>query len=241
MFARGGPTFFELARQALSSTERGYDLLAPKFDKTPFRTPDLILRGMVPILEQLGPVATAVDVCCGTGAATEAIFPYVTERIVGIDMSRGMIEQAEKNLTPANGPPATEFVQANVLTMDVAALGRPFDLAVTFGANGHILPKDERQFVRQVAAMLKPGGRFLFVTGYAPPIYSPAYLIPAGFNLAMRLRNLIIRPPFIMYYLTFLLPEVKTLLESEGFAVKEHLGLFGPYLKSLRLIEAVKS
>jgi hypothetical protein len=33
----------ELARQALSSVEGGYDLLAPKFDHTPFRTPDGVL------------------------------------------------------------------------------------------------------------------------------------------------------------------------------------------------------
>ena len=39
MFHPQGPTFWELARQALSSTQRGYDLLAPKFDFTPFRTP----------------------------------------------------------------------------------------------------------------------------------------------------------------------------------------------------------
>ena len=43
MFDPEGPTLFELARQALSSTEHGYDLLAPKFDVTPFRTPDAIL------------------------------------------------------------------------------------------------------------------------------------------------------------------------------------------------------
>ena len=45
MFRPGGPTFVELARQALSSVERGYDLLAPKFDLTPFRTHDELLEG----------------------------------------------------------------------------------------------------------------------------------------------------------------------------------------------------
>ena len=52
MFHPKGPSFFELVEQALSSTERGYDLLAPKFDYTPFRTPDEILevvrRGWLP-------------------------------------------------------------------------------------------------------------------------------------------------------------------------------------------------
>lgn len=40
MFHPKGPSFVELAKQCLSSTERGYDLLAPKFDYTPFRTPE---------------------------------------------------------------------------------------------------------------------------------------------------------------------------------------------------------
>jgi len=33
----------ELAVQALSSVEGGYDLLAPKFDRTPLHTPDRVL------------------------------------------------------------------------------------------------------------------------------------------------------------------------------------------------------
>src|SRR5690606_27293512 len=69
MFHPGGPTFRELMRQALSSTDEGYDLLAPKFDKTPFRTPDALLEAMVPHFGA-APVRTALDVCCGTGAAT---------------------------------------------------------------------------------------------------------------------------------------------------------------------------
>ena len=35
MFSPQGPTLRELTVQALSSVERGYDLLAPKFDHTP--------------------------------------------------------------------------------------------------------------------------------------------------------------------------------------------------------------
>ena len=39
MFSPHGPSVRELAMQALASVEGGYDLLAPKFDHTPFRTP----------------------------------------------------------------------------------------------------------------------------------------------------------------------------------------------------------
>ena len=44
MFHEKGPTLRELAEQALSSTDHGYDLLASKFDYTPFRTPDAMLE-----------------------------------------------------------------------------------------------------------------------------------------------------------------------------------------------------
>ncbi|MGH9390763.1 MAG: SAM-dependent methyltransferase, partial [Vicinamibacteria bacterium] len=76
MFHPEGPTFWELARQALSSTERGYDLLAPKFDVTPFRTPDEILRGTAVYL-RADPPGRALDLCCGTGAMVEVLRPLV--------------------------------------------------------------------------------------------------------------------------------------------------------------------
>ncbi len=55
MFTKQGPTVRELAVQALSSTERGYDLLAPKFDHTPYRTPDQVLDAVTREVRGLGP------------------------------------------------------------------------------------------------------------------------------------------------------------------------------------------
>ena len=68
MFRPGGPTVFELARQALSSVERGYDLLAPKFDLTPFRTHDELLEAVAPLIGPPRSIDRALDLCCGTGA-----------------------------------------------------------------------------------------------------------------------------------------------------------------------------
>src|SRR5436305_7800989 len=82
MFGKGGPSLIELIHQALCSTQRGYDLLAPKFDATPFRTPDEILA---PAAAAIGPVDAALDLCCGTGAAMLHLLPYCRERIAGID------------------------------------------------------------------------------------------------------------------------------------------------------------
>ena len=55
VFSPEGPSLRELAAQAMSSVERGYDLLAPKFDHTPFRTPDSVLTAVSSALERTGP------------------------------------------------------------------------------------------------------------------------------------------------------------------------------------------
>jgi hypothetical protein len=52
---------------------------------------------------------------------------------------------------------------------------------------------------------LRPGGRFVFVMGYPPPRLSVRGFVLRTFNAVMRVRNFLLRPPFVMYYLTFLL------------------------------------
>ena len=54
MFGPEGPSLRELAVQALSSVEHGYDLLAPKFDHTPFRTPGRVLDAVAVLALQPG-------------------------------------------------------------------------------------------------------------------------------------------------------------------------------------------
>ena len=236
MFHPQGPTLFELAKQALSSTEHGYDLLAPKFDFTPFRTPDEILSVTGEHLRSNAPVVAALDVCCGTGAAMQMLRPICSERLVGIDISRGMLSVAERNLEESSGDAALAFVRGDALNMPFEA---EFDLAVCFGAHGHILQKDESRFVEQIAKVLRPGGRFVFVTTTMPPIWSRSYWFSRGFNAAMRVRNLMLRPKFIMYYLTFLLPAAAALFERNGFDVRVDQ-IFKGRLARLRLVTATK-
>jgi ubiquinone/menaquinone biosynthesis C-methylase UbiE len=237
MFHPNGPSFFELAHQALSSTERGYDLLAPKFDYTPFRTPDWLLKPVASYLDEIGPVGSGLDLCCGTGAGLELLRPRCTERIVGIDFSRGMLEECRKRLAGTPGTAAVELVRGNVLAMPFAGT---FDVAVCFGAFGHVLPRDEPRFVREIARALKPGGRFVFVSSFHPPIWSRRYILSRLFNAAMHVRNFVISPPFIMYYLTFLLPEVERLLRYSGFAVEIRDAKLAEPWNDLRLVVATR-
>src|SRR5258707_716518 len=82
---------------------------------------------------------SALDVCCGTGAAMEFLRPFCSRRLVGIDFSAGMIEQTKQKLRLLDDPAIVDFVEADVLEMDFQ---EEFDAVTCFGALGHILPQD---------------------------------------------------------------------------------------------------
>lgn len=219
MFHPEGPTFWELTRQALSSTRRGYDLLAPKFDLTPYRTPEIVVESLT---RNLGEISSALDICCGTGAGLEALAgrPGLT-RLVGVDFSEGMLEQARTKLA---GCAELELIHRDVLEMDFDG---EFDLAICLGALGHFVGADYAALMANIYRALGPGGRFVFPAAPAPRAGSLVYWYCLGFNGALRLRNLLLKPEFIMYYhpLMFDGPELRKLLEETGFVVtSEHLG-----------------
>ena len=237
VFHPKGPTFLELARQALSSTERGYDLIAPKFEFTPFRTPDWMLEAVMKELGAPGSVGCALDVACGTGAGMRHLRPLCREHVTGIDMSAGMLKEAERQLASVPGTARFRLVRGDAFAMP---FDREFDLATCFGALGHVLPEDEPRFVAAVRDTLKVGGRFAFVTSEVPPVLSLRWMVSRGFNAAMHVRNFFWRPKFIMYYLTFVLPRIRATLEQAGFKVEERRGIFPKPFHGFVLIIATR-
>ncbi len=239
MFHPNGPTFFELAKQALSSTQQGYDLLAPKFDFTPFRTPDVIFDAVKSYLENEDwKNKSALDLCCGTGAAMQMCLDLGCSTVTGIDFSAGMLGVAKQNLKKQDAEQQIQLIEGEVLE---PRFENEFDLVVSFGAFGHILPRDERKFVETIHRALKPGGKFVFVTTTMFPLWSPTYLFSRSFNAAMRIRNLLFRPKFIMYYLTFLWPDIESHFEAVGLkAVAQPLFPDLPRRKRLLYVEATK-
>jgi SAM-dependent methyltransferase len=196
--------------QALSSVEVGYDLLAPKFDHTPFRTPDAILDATAGALRPLGPFGRALDVCCGTGAGVGVLESLGQEQVTGVDFSTGMLAQARR------AHPGASWVRADVRALPFVG---PFDLAVSFGALGHFLPAERPALFAGVHRALRPGGVFAFPVAAPPPVTSGSYWALLGFDLAMRVRNAVRRPPFVMYYRTCPLPAVRRDLTAAGFTV----------------------
>jgi ubiquinone/menaquinone biosynthesis C-methylase UbiE len=200
-----------LCVQALSSVERGYDLLAPKFDHTPFRTSESILTAMIQALSNARPFGNGLDVCCGTGAGLTVLERLCEERITGVDFSAGMLEQAR-----STHPDAT-FVRADARALPFTD---GFHLAVTLGALGHFLPGERPALFEGVFRALQPGGLFAVPLGAPPPPTSVAHWTLLGFDMAMRVRNAIWRPPFVMYYRTTGLLAVQHDLTAAGFTVE---------------------
>jgi ubiquinone/menaquinone biosynthesis C-methylase UbiE len=202
--------------QALSSVEGGYDQLAPKFDHTPFRTPGVVLDATAAALRPpgalrlLGPFDRGLDVCCGTGAGMRVLRSVCQGTITGVDFSAGMLAQAR------SAHPDARWVRADARALPFAGA---FDLAVSFGALGHFLPAERPALFAGVHRALRPGGVFAFPIGAPQPITSRWYWALLGFDLAMRVRNAVWRPPFVMYYRTCPLHAVRNDLTASGFTV----------------------
>ncbi|MBT3152528.1 class I SAM-dependent methyltransferase [Streptomyces sp. CHD11] len=220
MFDPEGPRLRELVVQALSSVERGYDLLAPKFDHTPFRTPDSVLEATASALRRAGPFGTGLDLCCGTGAGVDVLRQVCEAGVTGVDFSAGMLEVARERTGPtgvsaSSGPPVG-WVRADARALP---FGPAFDLVVSFGAFGHFLPRELPGLFAQVHSVLRPGGRFVFPVVAPPRPGSLMYGMLLGFDTVMRLRNVVWRPPFVMYYRSLRFGEMRRELTGVGFRV----------------------
>jgi ubiquinone/menaquinone biosynthesis C-methylase UbiE len=210
VFAPDGPSARELAVQALSSVEGGYDRLAPKFDCTPFRTSSRILDATAGALRPRGPFGPGLDVCCGTGAGLPVLAEVCHGPLTGVDFSAGMLAQARR------ARPDATWVRADARSLPFTG---SFDLAVSFGALGHFRPAERPALFAGVYRALRPGGVFAVPLAVPPPLTSRWYWALAGFDLAMRARNAVWRPPFVMYYRTCPLSAVRADLTAAGFTV----------------------
>ncbi|MFE1509397.1 class I SAM-dependent methyltransferase [Streptomyces sp. NPDC058726] len=261
MFDPEGPRLRELVVQSLSSVERGYDLLAPKFDHTPFRTPDSVLEATASALRRAGPFGAGLDLCCGTGAGVGVLRQVCEASVTGVDFSAGMLEVARERTVPSgpSGPsgqsgafgtrggpdssgPPVGWVRADAR---VLPFGPVFDLVVSFGAFGHFLPRERPGLFAQVHSVLRPGGRFVFPVVAPPRPGSPMYGMLLGFDTVMRVRNAVWRPPFVMYYRAFRFGEMWRELTWAGFRVEfwplPEFGRRGDGSPKVRLVVAARA
>ncbi|WP_307856897.1 class I SAM-dependent methyltransferase [Mycolicibacter acidiphilus] len=113
------------------------------------------------VVTELPDGSTVLDVPCGGGITAALLRPGQRVRYVAMDISAGMLDHARRRLTP-DQQRIVEFAEASIEAIPFG--DGEFDLCVCF--NGlHCLP-DPAAAIREIARVLKPGGRLIgdFVT-----------------------------------------------------------------------------
>ncbi|MFJ1708964.1 class I SAM-dependent DNA methyltransferase [Kitasatospora sp. NPDC088346] len=134
-----------------------YDALAAVYDRW---TTDNDYPGWADRLGRLltadGPVRTVLDVCCGTGTITRLLQDRGFE-VTGVDGSSAMLDRARERVTA--GTALHEVRLPAPLPVPEAS----FDAAVCcFDSVNYFAPEQLADLFREVAAVLRPAGRFVF-------------------------------------------------------------------------------
>lgn len=104
---------------------------------------------------EYAPGKRVLDIACGTGYGSQILREAGASSVVGVDVSPDAITFARRN-SAADG---IEYICANAET--TKSLG-PFDLVVSFETIEHV--HDYQQTLRNLHAMLKPGGTLIIST-----------------------------------------------------------------------------
>jgi SAM-dependent methyltransferase len=107
------------------------------------------------VCDSFGRSIDVLDLGCGTGRYFQAL--RHVRRLVGVDVSRPMLERARSPIG-ASGL-AAELIEGDFLSCDLGA--EPFDLVYAVGVLAEHSPFDE-PLASRVRGWLKPGGRFAF-------------------------------------------------------------------------------
>lgn len=154
------------------------------------------------LLRLLGDVRgkSVIDLACGEGYYTRELRRQGAARVVGVDLSHGMIELAE--VEEAREPLGIEYLVENVETLQLA---EQYD--VVFAAyllNYAHTAEELTQMCRSVARLLKPGGRFLTVNNN--PAEPPAnFAIGRAYGYSKRIEGELIEGAPVIWQ--FFLPE----------------------------------
>ena len=155
-----------------------YDRLAPVYDGVA-RAYDLVGAGRfhrrAAAALCLSPGDTAVYLCCGTGANLVHLAEAVGEtgRVVGVDLSPGMLAQARQRVE-RHGWRNVDLVEADV--REVAFPSPVHGVVATYGLE---MVPEHGAVIRRAVDALAPGGR-VAVGGLRRPEGWPEWLVRAG-------------------------------------------------------------
>ena len=114
----------------------------------------LALQGLT-----INPETKVLDLCCGSGQATQVLVQY-SQEVTGLDASPLSLKRAQQNV------PQAHYVEAFAENMPFP--DNQFDLVHTSAALHEMEPSQLRQILKEVYRVLKPAGVFTLVDFHAP-------------------------------------------------------------------------
>ncbi|GAB2762097.1 hypothetical protein GCM10027020_12860 [Nocardioides salsibiostraticola] len=175
-----------IARRASHGDVRGadsvrslYDRLAPTYNATAWVFQPLgaerLQRKAVELLD-LRPGDTVVDLGCGTGVNLPALADAVGGhgKVVGIDLSQGMLDQARRRSDRHNLPQVT-LIQGDIREVRLP----PNTAGVLATASLEMIPEQD-DLISDLTAQLSPSGGRLAVLGFRRPPQWPEWAVALG-------------------------------------------------------------
>jgi SAM-dependent methyltransferase len=125
--------------------------------------PVWIARSFPLVNVALSPTSTRVlDVCCGTGAVTRVMAPFV-KSVTGVDLTQEMLDQAQASLTTDN----VTLIRNDFLKTEGKG---EYDVVISRWALHHW--KEPELFFQKMMQHLAPGGVLVVVDLVSPFIYA---------------------------------------------------------------------
>ena len=193
--------WFKKKNTPVLSPKEGYDLWALTYSQESNPIKDLSNRFVESMLPDLSG-KSILDAGCGTGHFCMYAQKLQAAKIIGIDFSQVMIDQAKKNCPPA------QFYCSDLSTFNQNQA--PVDVIICALVIGHI--ENISKVFANFSAMLKPGGH-LILTDFHPILT----LQNAKRTFKNPQTHEIIE---IKHYLHHL-DEIKSLVESLGFRIEQ--------------------
>ena len=116
------------------------------------------------LIKKLPKTGSVLDVACGTGALTWAIWKRTSLSVTGLDLSPGMLREALKHCPAQPSKPLPEFIEGNAQAL-------PFEdehfeaISMAFGIRN---VANRQAALQQMLRVLKPGGRLLILEFASP-------------------------------------------------------------------------
>jgi SAM-dependent methyltransferase len=172
---------------------------------------------------------TALDLGCGTGHALLMLKGMGFERVIGVDISERMVQEAKALIAGAGADQEISVLRADVTNLEMIETGS-VDACTALGVIEYLT--DDASLLSEVYRILKPGGAAVIQTRNAGCIRSRT--VELGKRLVPRYRSKIV-------YREHQVSEFRRSAEASGFTIENALFAHFYALYPLDVIPGVRS